>query len=310
VTEQEVIPESEPGADPESDYETLGDAGSPWGRAARRFVHNPIAMTGLGFIVLVVITALFGPWFSPQSPLAQHLTEINQSPSAAHWLGTDDVGRDILARLIQGTRVSMQVCLGVIILAVGVALPIGLVSGYLGGLVDSVIMRIMDAMFTLPVLGLALAVAALLGPSTFHTSVAIAVGFVPGLVRVVRGQTLAVREEPYIEASRSIGISQFRMIRRHVFPNVAAPLIVQVAVSFGYALLAEAGLSFLGLGVQPPDASWGTMLQSAFAFILSSPWQLFPPGIAIALTVLSFNLVGDGLRDALGREVHVVRSKE
>ena len=171
-------------------------------------------------------------------------------------------------------------------------------------------MRVTDGMFTIPVLGLALAVAALLGPSIFHTSIAIAVGFVPGMVRIVRGQTLAVREEAYIEASRSVGISQFRMIRRHILPNVAAPLIVQVAISFGYALLAEAGLSFLGLGVQPPNSSWGTMLQDAYQFILSSPWGLFPPGIAIALTVLSFNLVGDGLRDALGRQVFVVRPEK
>lgn len=281
-----------------------------WRRAMRRFVRNRMAMAGFCFIVVVVTTAIFAPWIWPQNPVTQHLNQLNQTPSAAHWLGTDDLGRDLLSRLIQGTRVSMQVCLGVILLAVAVALPIGLISGYLGGIVDSIIMRVMDAMFTLPVLGLALAVAALLGPSIFHTSIAIAVGFVPGLVRIVRGQALAVREEAYVEASRSVGISQFRMLRRHIFPNVAAPLIVQIAISFGYALLAEAGLSFLGLGVQPPNSSWGTMLQNAYQFILSAPWGLFPPGIAIALTVLSFNLVGDGLRDALGREVFVVRPEK
>jgi peptide/nickel transport system permease protein len=281
---------------------------SLWRRAARRFVRNRLAMAGLCFIIIVVTTAVFAPWLWPQNPVTQHLGALNQTPSSAHWLGTDNLGRDILSRLIQGTRVSMQVCLGVILLAVAVALPLGLIAGYMGGIVDSIIMRVMDGMFTLPVLALALAVAALLGPSIFHTSVAIAVGFVPGLVRIVRGQALAVREEAYVEASRSVGITQFRMLRRHIFPNVAAPLIVQVAISFGYALLAEAGLSFLGLGVQPPNASWGTMLQNAYQFILSSPWGLFPPGIAIALTVLSFNLVGDGLRDALGREVFVVKS--
>jgi peptide/nickel transport system permease protein len=296
-----------------TDPASPGDALAPvdsvtlWRRAARRFRHNRIAMAGLVVITVVVATAVFAPWIWPQNPVTLHLSQRNQGPSVAHWLGTDDLGRDILSRLIQGTRVSMQVCLGVVVLAIAVALPLGLLAGYIGGIVDSVIMRVMDAMFTVPVLGLALAVAALLGPSVFHTSIAIAVGFVPGLTRIVRGQTLAVSGEAYIEASRSVGISQFRMLRRHVLPNVAAPLIVQVAVSFGYALLAEAGLSFLGLGVQPPNASWGTMLQSAFAFILSSPWGLFPPGIAIAVTVLSFNLVGDGLRDALGREVFVVR---
>lgn len=291
----------------ESDSPLTSKSRSLWGRALRRFVRNRLALAGFCFIVVVVTTAVFAPWIWPQNPVTQHLNQLSQGPSAAHWLGTDDLGRDLLSRLIQGTRVSMQVCLGVILLAVGVALPIGLISGYFGGIVDSIIMRVMDAMFTLPVLALALAIAALLGPSIFHTSIAIAVGFVPGLVRIVRGQALAVREEAYVEASRSVGISHFRMLRRHIFPNVAAPLIVQVAISFGYALLAEAGLSFLGLGVQPPNSSWGTMLQDAYQFILVSPWGLFPPGIAIALTVLSFNLVGDGLRDALGREVFVVR---
>jgi ABC-type dipeptide/oligopeptide/nickel transport system permease subunit len=289
------------------DSVSLDDPVSLWRRAARRFRHNRIAMVGFVIIVVVVISAIFAPWIWPQNPVTLHLGQRNQGPSLAHWLGTDDLGRDILSRLIQGSRVSMEVCLSVVCLALAVALPLGLLAGYVGGIVDSVIMRVTDAMFTIPVLGLALAVAALLGPSVFHTAIAIAVGFVPGMIRIVRGQTLAVRGEAYIEASRSVGISQFRMLRRHVLPNVAAPLIVQVAVSFGYALLAEAGLSFLGLGVQPPNASWGTMLQAAFAYILSSPWALVPPGLAIAVTVLAFNLVGDGLRDALGRQIFVVR---
>ena len=297
------------GLSAEAERELLDDSISLWGRAARRFVRNPTAMAGFFVILVVIVVALFAPWIWPQNPVLQHLNDINQSPSRAHWLGTDDLGRDELSRLIQGARVSMQVCLGVVILAIAVALPFGLIAGYFGGFADTLIMRVTDAMFTLPVLALALAVAALLGPSIFHTSVAIAVGFVPGMVRIVRGQTLAVREEPYIEASRSIGVGRLRMLRRHVFPNVAAPLIVQIAVSFGYALLAEAGLSFLGLGVQPPNSSWGTMLQEAYQFILSSPWQLFPPGISIALTVLAFNLVGDGLRDSLGRQVFVGRKE-
>jgi ABC-type dipeptide/oligopeptide/nickel transport system permease subunit len=282
---------------------------SPWRRAALRFRHNRVAMAGLVIIGAVLVTAVFAPWIWPQNPAAQHLDLINQGPTAAHLLGTDDLGRDVLSRLVEGTRVSMVVCLTVVLLAVAVALPVGLVSGYLGGRVDAVIMRVVDAMFTLPVLALALAVAALLGPSVLHTSVAISVGFVPGMVRILRGQVLAVREEAYIEASRSVGAGQFRMIHRHILPNVAAPLIVQVAVSFGYALLAEAALSFLGLGVQPPHASWGTMLESAYNYILSKPWALFPPGLAIAITVLAFNLVGDGLRDALGRAVFIVKDQ-
>jgi peptide/nickel transport system permease protein len=280
---------------------------SLWKHAAIRFYHDKLAMAGLVVVSLAVITAIFAPWLEPQSPIVQHLNEINQNPTSAHWLGTDYVGRDVLSRLIESMRVSMEVCIGVVVFALVVALPLGIIAGYLGGIVDSIVMRVMDAMFTIPTLGLALAIAAVLGPSVFHTSVAIAVGFVPGMVRVVRGQTLAVRNEGYIEASRSVGITQTRMIRRHLLPNVAAPLIVQMAISFGYALLAEAGLSFLGLGVQPPNSSLGTMLQDAYNYILSSPWQLFPPGIALALIVLAFNFVGDGLRDALGRERFIIR---
>jgi ABC-type dipeptide/oligopeptide/nickel transport system permease subunit len=170
-------------------------------------------------------------------------------------------------------------------------------------------MRIMDALFTFPPLMLALALAALLGASVTNASIAIAIPFIPGYARLVRAEVLSVREEAFIEASRSVGVSSGRMLRRHVLPNVASPLIVQVAVSFGYALLAEAGLSFLGFGVQPPNASWGTMLQSAYNFVLQKPWPMIPPGVAIVLTVLAFNLVGDGLRDSLGREVFKVKEE-
>jgi ABC-type dipeptide/oligopeptide/nickel transport system permease subunit len=163
-------------------------------------------------------------------------------------------------------------------------------------------MRAMDALFTFPPLTLALAVAALLGAGLFTISMAIAVVFVPGFVRLIRAQVLAVREETFIEAARSVGVGSGRMLRRHVLPNIASPLIVQVAISFGYALLAEAGLSFLGFGVQPPNASWGTMLQNAYGFVLEKPWPMVAPGLAIVLTVMSFNLIGDGLRDALGKE--------
>ena len=169
-------------------------------------------------------------------------------------------------------------------------------------------MRFMDAMFAFPPLTLALAVAALLGAGTFTISVAIAVVFVPGFVRIIRAQVLAVKEETFIEAARSVGSGTGRILRGPVLMNVTSPLIVQVAISFGYALLAEAGLSFLGFGVQSPEASWGTMLQSAYEFVLSSPWPMIPPGVAIVLTVLAFNLVGDGLRDALGRDALIVPS--
>jgi peptide/nickel transport system permease protein len=273
----------------------------PWRQVVRRFRHNPVAMSALGFIGVVIVCAIFAPLLAPYNPDTITST-LSAGPSSAHWLGTDDLGRDILSRLLFGARVSLQVSVQVVALALAVALPLGLIAGYRGKWADSVIMRVMDAMFVFPPLTLALAVAALLGASISTISVAIGIVFIPGFVRIIRAQVLAVREETYIEAARSVGVRSGRMIRRHVLPNVASPLIVQVAISFGYALLSEAGLSFLGFGVQPPNASWGSMLQSAYNFVLQDEWAMIPPGVAIALTVLAFNLVGDGLRDALGRD--------
>ncbi len=266
-----------------------------------RFLHDRVAMCGATYVLLLVVVAVLAPEVAPHSPTA-NFPVINAGPSGAHWLGTDDVGRDLLSRLIFGARISLEAATIVVVLALAISVPIGLTAGYFSGRTDNVLMRLMDAMFAFPPLILAITVAALLGRSLHNESIAIAVTFIPGLARVVRGQVLAVREETYIEASRSLGAGPLRMIRRHVLPNVASPLIIQAAISFGYALLAEAGLSFLGLGVQPPSASWGVMLQEAYQFVLSDPWATIIPGLAIAFTVLSFNFVGDGLRDALGRE--------
>jgi peptide/nickel transport system permease protein len=271
------------------------------GRFWARFLKTRSAVIALGFIVVLVFCAVFAKWVSPYPP-NKIFPDFNTGPSSAHWLGTDSVGRDILSRIIAGARVSLQAAFQIVILALIAAVPIGLIAGYFGGWRDGVLMRIMDAMFAFPPLILALAVASLLGKSLFNESLAIAVVFVPSFVRLIRGQVLAIREETFMEASRSLGASDGRMIRKHVLPNVASPLIVQVALALGYGLLAEAGLSFLGLGVQPPQASWGGMLSDAYNYIFSDPWGLIPPGVAIAVTVLSFNLIADGLRDALGRE--------
>ena len=273
----------------------------PTRRLLTRFAHDRMALAGATFVLVVVLAAIFAPEIAPYSPTA-NFPLINAGPSGAHWLGTDDVGRDLLSRVIFGARISLEAATIVVVLALLVSVPVGLVSGYFSGRTDNVIMRLIDAMFAFPPLILAITVAALLGRSLHNESIAIAITFVPGLTRVVRGQVLSVREETFIEASRAVGAGPLRMIRRHVLPNVASPLIVQTAIILGYALLAEAGLSFLGLGVQPPSASWGLMLQEAYQFVLSDPWATVIPGLAIALTVLSFNLVGDGLRDALGRE--------
>jgi ABC-type dipeptide/oligopeptide/nickel transport system permease subunit len=270
-------------------------------RFASRFLHDRVAMVGAIFVLLVVVIALLAPEVAPYSPTA-NFPVINAGPSGAHWLGTDDVGRDLLSRLIFGARISLEAATIVVVLALLISVPIGLVAGYFSGRTDNVLMRLMDAMFAFPPLILAITVAALLGRSLHNESIAIAITFVAGFARITRGQVLAVREEMYIEASRSLGAGPLRMIRRHVLPNVSSPLIIQAAIAFGFALLAEAGLSFLGLGVQPPNASWGVMLQEAYPFVLSDPWATIIPGLAIALTVLAFNLVGDGLRDAMGRE--------
>ena len=270
-------------------------------RFLARFARDRVAMGAAIVVLVVLLAALFAPEVAPYSPTA-NFAVINGGPSAAHWLGTDDVGRDLLSRVIFGARISLEAAAIVVVLALLVSVPTGLIAGYFSGRTDYLIMRVIDALFAFPPLILAITVAALLGISLHNESIAIAITFVPGLTRVIRGQVLSVREETYIEASRAVGAGPVRMIGRHVLPNVASPLIIQSAVIVGYALLAEAGLSFLGLGVQPPNASWGVMLQEAYQFVLSDQWALVVPGLAIAVTVLSFNLVGDGLRDALGRD--------
>jgi peptide/nickel transport system permease protein len=266
-----------------------------------RFFSNKVAVGALAFVALVIFVAIFASVLAPYSP-TENFPVINSGPTARHLLGTDDIGRDILTRIMYGARISMEAAFMIVGFALLVAVPIGLIAGYFGGRVDSILMRIMDALFAFPPLVLALTVAALLGRSLVNEAIAIAIVFIPGFVRLLRGQVLAVREEQFIEASRSLGAGPWRMMRRHIFPNVASPLIIQVALALGYALLAEAGLSFLGLGVQPPRASWGSMLSEAYQFIFTDSWPLIVPGVAIALTVLAFNLVGDGLRDTLGRE--------
>jgi len=282
-----------PGAD-----EELIETG---GRFLSRFLSSRTAMVGLAFLLLVLLAALLAPVLAPYSP-TRNFPVINGTPSGAHWLGTDDIGRDLLSRMMWGARISLEATVMIVGLSTLVALPLGLVAGYYSGITDNLLMRIMDALFAFPPLILALTVAALLGKSLVNMSVAIAIVFVPGFVRLIRGQVLAVREETFIEASRSVGAGSGRMIRDHILPNVASPLIVQVALAMGFALLAEAGLSFLGLGVQPPRASWGGMLSEAYQYVFDDPWGLIVPGLAITFTVLAFNLIGDGLRDALGRQ--------
>ena len=250
----------------------------------------------------MIVAAIFAPLIAPHPPDAQDINAVNAGPSPSHWLGTDDLGRDILSRLIWGARISLRAAFEIVGLAAVVAIPLGLIAGFFRGAVDSVIMRTMDALFSFPPLILALTVAALLGADINDAAIAIAIVFVPSFVRLLRGEVIAVREEAYIESARSLGATSKRLIGRHVLPNVASPIIIQLALALGFALLTEAGLSFLGIGEQPPTPSWGGMLQEGFQFINSAPWAVIFPGLAIMLTVLAFNLVADGLRDSLGRE--------
>lgn len=272
-------------------------------RFLRRFRSNRGAMIAFGFLVFLVIVAIIGPWIYPVDPNAQDLANTLADPfSDGHVLGTDELGRDVLARLIAGTRVAMLASAQAVIIAFGLGVPPGLIAGYLGGWVDLVVMRITDAVQALPPMILAIAVVGVLGPGLTNAMLAIGVVFAPNFLRIVRASVLEVREETFVEASRSIGTPTLRIIRTRILPNVMPPLLVQISLAAGFALLAEAGLSFLGLGVRPPQSSWGLMLGRGYDNLSRQPWMIVFPGVAIALAVLAFNVVGDGLRDSIGRE--------
>ncbi|MEX0664111.1 MAG: dipeptide/oligopeptide/nickel ABC transporter permease/ATP-binding protein [Acidimicrobiia bacterium] len=266
----------------------------------RRFRQQRVAMVALGMLVVITLLAIFAGVLATYDPTDGNTRRAFEGPSWDHLLGTDDLGRDMLSRLLYGARVSLRVSVVAVLLALVVSLPLALVAGYRGRWTDSIVMRVMDAMFTFPPLILALVVRSLLGDSEMILIIAIAIVFVPGFVRLIRGQVLSVRVESYVEASRSIGTTAPRIVKWHVLPNIASPLIVQGSQAVGFALLFEAGLSFLGLGAPPPTPTWGGMLSRAFNFVYDAPGGIFASGIAITLTVLCFNLVGDGLRDALG----------
>lgn len=253
------------------------------------------AVVVLGFVVL----ALFAPWIAPDDPIATSWTAIRNAPSGAHWFGTDDLGRDVLSRVIWGTRASLLAGLVSVSISLLLGVPIGLAAGFLGGAVDAVISRVTDAFLACPFLILAIALAAFLGPSLTNAMIAIGVSATPVFVRLTRAQVINIRVEDYIEAARAVGNPPLRIAMRHVLPNVTAPVIVQATLAIASAVIAEASLSFLGLGQQPPAPSWGSMLDTAKNFIDNAPWMAIWPGLSIFLLVLSFNLLGDGLRDAL-----------
>lgn len=274
----------------------------PWRRLARRFMAQPVAVAAALFLLAMAGVAVFAPFLMNHPPNQQNLIDALSDPAAEYWLGTDDLGRDMYSRLIFAGRLSMQ---GAVI-AVGVALvlgvPAGLVSGYLGGWVDVAIMRIVDGVMVFPSLILAIAIVGFMGPSLTNAMIAIGITYSPYFARIVRGSTLSIKEEMYIQAARQIGAKSHTILVRHVLPNILSPLIVQTTLSLGLAILSEAALSFVGLGAQTPEASWGSMLRRSFTFIDHSTLGIILPGVMIMLVVLAFNLAGDGLRDALGRE--------
>jgi ABC-type dipeptide/oligopeptide/nickel transport system permease subunit len=279
----------------EARYPRLRQASRFW----RRFSRNKGAVFGLLVFISIVLASIFAEQLAPYDPIEPDFMALMEPPSARYWLGTDSLGRDILSRIIFGARIALIVGILAVLLAMVVGVLLGLVAGYYGGMVDSVIMRIMDGLFAFPILILAIGLMAILGLGLVNIIIAVAVGFIAPFARVTRGDVLSIREEAYVEAARLVGVRDVAIIFRHVFPNVLAPIIVQGALRVSGAIITEAGLSFLGLGIPPPTPVWGSMISEGRGFLVMAPWISTFPGIALMITVVGLNLLGDGLRDTL-----------
>ena len=267
--------------------------------ALRPVLRNRLVLFGTGLILLVVLLAVFADVVAPYDPTEMKMVDALKRPSAPHPFGTDRFGRDVLSRTIYGSRIALGVALSSIAIAFAVGTVLGLVGGYVGGWPDLVIGRVMDVLFSFPTLILAVGIAAMLGPGLNNAALAIAVVYAPLFSRVARGPVIAEREKDHVAAAQGLGAGWPRVVFRHILPNVLAPLIVQASVSLAFAILIEASLSYLGLGTQPPDPSWGTMLNEGRTYLETAPWMSIFPGFAIMVTVFGFNLLGDGLRDTL-----------
>jgi peptide/nickel transport system permease protein len=265
----------------------------------RRLVHRKAAALGLVVIAGFVVVALGASFIAPYDPIATGFATVRKAPSAAHWFGTDEIGRDVLSRVVFGARASLLAGVVSVLISISIGVPLGLLAGYAGGATDMLISRVTDALLACPFLILAIALAAFLGPSLSNAMIAIGISATPVFIRLTRGTTLAVKAEDFVLAARAIGNAPWRVAVRHVLPNIVPPLLVQATLAIAAAVIAEASLSFLGLGQQPPQPSWGSMLNTAKNYIDNAPWMAIWPGVSIFLLVLSFNLVGDGLRDAL-----------
>lgn len=279
--------------------DTLAPSTSRRKSAFQRCISHPSTIIGGSIVVFFVLMAIFAPLLAPFDPNVSDWLSIRQAPSALHWFGTDDLGRDILSRVIFGARASLMAGVISVAIAIAIGVPLGLVAGYFGGALDMVISRLTDALLACPFLVLAIALAAFLGPSLENAMIAIGISAMPIFVRLTRGQVLTVKTEDYITAVHALGVRNRNIIVSHVLPNVLAPIVVQGTITMATAVLAEASLAFLGLGQRPPAPSWGSMLDVARQFLSQAPWMAVWPGLAIVVIVLGFNLLGDGLNDAL-----------
>ncbi|MGH2617385.1 MAG: ABC transporter permease [Thermomicrobiales bacterium] len=270
-----------------------------WRDAARRLSRDHAAMAGLLVVAILIVVAAIAPALAPYPPNDQSFRIKLEAPSAAHLLGTDEFGRDIYSRVLIGTRVALGVGIAPVLIALVVGVSLGLVAGYFGQGIDQVVMRLIDIMLAFPWLLLAIGIMAVLGPGTQNVVIAVAIVYIPAFARIVRGSVLSIKEKEYVEAAKAMGQPDYQIIVRHVLANAWAPIIVLSTLSIGQAIIYAAGLSFIGLGTQPPDADWGVMLNSGRLYLRDAPWLGFFPGLAILITVLAFNLFGDGLRDAL-----------
>lgn len=265
----------------------------------RLLLANPLTVVSVAILVVIAFVALTANWIAPYGINDVNVPDALQAPNGAHWFGTDELGRDVFSRVLVATQASMRVAVISVVFAVVVGVTIGVVSGYRGGWLDTIFMRIVDVMFAFPVLLLALAVVAILGPGVTTTILAIGIVYTPIFARVARASALSVLVEPYVSVSRSMGTGHLYILGRHILPNIAGPLVVQTSLSLAFAILSEAALSFLGLGIQPPQPSLGRMIFDSQGFVTMAWWMAVFPGAAIFVTVLAFNLLGDGLRDVL-----------
>lgn len=260
---------------------------------------EPMGMAGAMIIGLLLLTALLAPMLSPYPPDAIDYRAVLKPPSTEHLLGTDDLGRDILSRLLYGTRLSLSAGISAVLLSVLVGVPIGLVAGYVGGMADELVMRVFDSIIALPPLVLALTISAVLGPGLVNATIAISIVAIPTYARLIRGQVLSIKNNDYVLAARSTGVPSWHVLFRHILPNVISPIIVQASLGVGFAIILESSLSFIGLGAQPPTSTWGSMVQTSFQYLDLAPWFVIAPAVAIFVAVLGANLLGEGLRNSL-----------